>query len=74
MANDLTNLGLVGALPPPVALITSTVKLVLTVKAAACPVATIILLVPSKLNLSKSYVLVVPKLVARDVHAPLVVP
>ena len=70
----LTNLGLVGAVPPPVAFITSTLKLESTVNAAASPVAIIILLVPLKLNLSKSYVFVVPWLVASDVQDPLVPP
>ena len=54
MANVLTNLGLVGAVPPPVAFITSILKLVSIVNAAASPVDIIILLVPLKLNLSKS--------------------
>ena len=54
MANVLTNLGLVGAVPPPVAFITSTLKLESTVNAAASPVAIIILLVPLKLNLLKT--------------------
>ena len=39
-------MGLVGAVPPPVAFITSTLKLVSIVNAAASPVAIIILLVP----------------------------